>query len=501
MDRAAFKAAVASRGATPRENSQAPSRAGKVASSLFIKEEEDDEYEPALHLTPLPSIEDENIPPKPASTGASPVTANGQLPKPKSTSTKKARGLNPVTPLTRPIAAHAPTSGSAPIGSTQPRALPGNIYAGLTSAKKRRRSTSPATAAARPHATRPHAPPKKPLKSVKPQYSDIEVVNTRTTSRSSEWYETIDMHKKYSRTDLVSLEAITGLIEKCRRESERGRNLDNAFAAVRHKLHQMEFFDFLSGVIVKKSKVLDDRSGLPRIFDDPDNINYPWDIKLDAEALFIRWMQGDLDTHLLRGIETSNKKRANGKTAMGHSLQKDYAARRSCNVVGDNGLVNGQWWPMQICAMRDGAHGEIEAGIHGQHGKGALSVLLSSGAYDDKDEGDRILYCGTSGSEGKPTTGTKYMKESERLRIPVRVLRSSALPQSNGYRPSRGLRYDGVYDIVDSEILDVDTAMHRFTLQRQEGQTPIRCSGEENRPTPFEIAAYTKIRHLLGLKS
>ena len=91
------------------------------------------------------------------------------------------------------------------------------------------------------------------------------------------------------------------------------------------------------------------------------------------------------------------------------------------------------------------------------------------------------------------------MKEAKSLGSPVRVLRSSGLPSKNQYRPSKGLRYDGLYTVIDEEILDVATAMHRFSLRRIPGQDPIRCDGVEARPTSEEIAEYVKIRKLIGL--
>ena len=149
--------------------------------------------------------------------------------------------------------------------------------------------------------------------------------------------------------------------------------------------------------------------------------------------------------------------------------------------------------------MRDGAHGEIEAGIHGQVGKGAYSIVLSSGGYSDVDDGITIKYCGTSGAEGKPTAGTMLLKESIKLRSPVRVLRSSALPATNNYRPSKGLRYDGLYDVQSFTILDVKTEMHQFMLTRQPEQDSIRFEGVGTRPTAEQLHEYAKIRQLLGL--
>lgn len=153
--------------------------------------------------------------------------------------------------------------------------------------------------------------------------------------------------------------------------------------------------------------------------------------------------------------------------------------------------------PLQICALRDGAHGEIEAGIHGQVGKGAYSIALSSGGYADVDEGDFIKYCGTAGSDCQPTAATLLLKESVKFRTPVRVLRSAALPASSKYRPAKGLRYDGLYEMVgDPEVLDDETAMHRFTLRRRAGQNPIRYQGAETRPTIEELEADASRRKL-----
>ena len=321
------------------------------------------------------------------------------------------------------------------------------------------------------------------------------------TAKSSEWYNNIDMRQKFSRSDLATLQHTITLISQCRKAVQRSEDPGPHFPNIRRRIHQMEFYDFLSGVLVKKSKVLDDSAGLPQIFENAGGVQYPWDIRADAEALYVRWLRGDLDPHLLRGIDTGRKQRASGRTGVHHRLERDYPARKSCNVTGANNLLNGQWWPLQICAMRDGAHGEIEAGIHGQPGKGAFSIILSSGGYDDVDEGERILYCGTSGTDGKPSAGTNHMKESHRLRNPVRVLRSSGLPQKNPNRPSRGLRYDGLYTILDYEILDPGTAMHRFSLRRVEGQDPIRSAGDEARPTEEETAEFVKIRQLIGMTS
>ena len=302
------------------------------------------------------------------------------------------------------------------------------------------------------------------------------------------------MKEKYSRSDLESTRFIISLIRKCEVISAQKEDLSELHARLRTRIHQMEFYDFLTGVIIRKSRVLEE--GLSAIFEAPED-QYPWDIRADSLMLYRKWLVGKLDPHLLRGITDKKGKDASGKNSKSRSFDKNFPDRVSCNHVGEGNLVNGQWWPLQMCAMRDGAHGEIEAGIHGQVGKGAYSIVVSGGGYADIDRGDSIEYCGTSGTAGRPTTGTKFMKDSFQLDHPVRVLRASSL--QSPYRPAKGLRYDGLYRIVGCEVLDLATEMHRFSLERCGGQDPIRYVGVEARPTAEELAEYAKVRGLLGV--
>lgn len=88
------------------------------------------------------------------------------------------------------------------------------------------------------------------------------------------------------------------------------------------------------------------------------------------------------------------------------------------------------------------------------------------------------------------------MRETlSKTKNPVRVLR--AANKKNKYAPESGLRYDGLYTIVDEELLDEDTAMYRFKLIRQPDQHPIRYQGDEVRPSNAEKKELMKIRHLL----
>ena len=100
-------------------------------------------------------------------------------------------------------------------------------------------------------------------------------------------------------------------------------------------------------------------------------------------------MSGDLDNSMLRGVNTTTRDTESGRKK-NHSLKQDYTKRGPANYFGKGRLVNGQWWPSRLCALRDGAHGQSEAGIHGEAGKGAYSIVVASSRYDydDKDHGE-----------------------------------------------------------------------------------------------------------------
>lgn len=114
------------------------------------------------------------------------------------------------------------------------------------------------------------------------------------------------------------------------------------------------------------------------------------------------------------------------------------------------------------------------------------------------DKGDTIEYCGTQGAEGSPSAGTNLMLKAYETHQPVRVLRSSSLPATNTYRPARGIRYDGLYQIIDHEILDEKKAMYRFSLSRVGGQDPIRHSGEGKIPSNAQVVELNKIREKIA---
>ncbi|OJD17701.1 hypothetical protein AJ78_02226 [Emergomyces pasteurianus Ep9510] len=263
------------------------------------------------------------------------------------------------------------------------------------------------------------------------------------------------------------------------------------FKKMRERVQQLQFYYISEALPSLLQKFMDQSTGLPAIVNSPDDA-VPWDIRLDCEAILIRWERGDFDPSLLRGIKVG------AAAGTSRRLDKTYRFRKDSIVVGDNELRNGQWFPLQITAIRDGAHGEIEAGISGRDKIGAVSIILSSAGkgYPDIDQGDTISYCGTRGKDGQISAGTNLLIESHANRNPIRVLRSSKLPKINPYRPSAGFRYDGLYEIHGMEVLDTQTMLHRFKLRRIPGQTPIRYQGVEKRPTEKEIEEWKKIQNL-----
>ena len=191
-------------------------------------------------------------------------------------------------------------------------------------------------------------------------------INSRTTDQGPEWYDTVDPKQPFSRGDLQDLKHLFTLMNNARKDAADGADLTDALAKIRQRLQQMEFHTSLSSILVKKSGLLDD-GGLPYIFENRvQGVIFPDDIRADADILFRKWMGGHIDPHLFRGIVTKSGTAKEGKGFKSHSIEQNFPGKISCNYIGAGNLVNGQWWPLQLCAKRDGAHGEAEAGIHGQ---------------------------------------------------------------------------------------------------------------------------------------
>lgn len=217
-----------------------------------------------------------------------------------------------------------------------------------------------------------------------------------------------------------------------------------------------------------------------------------WDTDGDGSS---GWEEGDL----MRGIKIT-RSRTGGRT---YSLDPAFP-RREAAVFGNNGLQIGDWWPYQICALRDGAHGSRMGGIHGRVQSGAYSVVISGNVdYEDTDadQGDTVFYSGSRGnrkdeelrgSDVPPvlTNATMSLIKSEQTGSPVRLLRSQ---KDSRWAPSVGIRYDGLYRVVNHVTLTTEEGIgfYRFTLNRCPDQSPI----DRNRPSLAERKEYVKMTH------
>ena len=338
--------------------------------------------------------------------------------------------------------------------------------------------------------THPFAPPRKPTKKAG------TTVSTQTLNNHAK------LDRGNSRTNLQALKHLRALVKEAEVKCD-GQEVPEVFEKLRTKVHAMEFYGFLSDVgadsLVEQSKVLGNDGGLPAVRASSSGVQYPKDIILDCSALHFRWSSGDYDPHLLRGITSSTSKNQDNKSTRHHKVDPSYAFKYDCSYFGPGHLEIGQWWPLQVCAMRDGAHGEMEGGIHGKTGQGAFSIVMSGGGYANIDNGDSIEYCGTpSATKASPSMNTNHMLKSYKDGKQIRVLRSSSLRNDNPYRPAMGLRYDGLYVIDSFNVLDKDTAMYRFKMTRVPRQTPIRYQGVGARPNEEELNQFAKIKELFG---
>ncbi|KAL6718268.1 hypothetical protein ACLMJK_004356 [Lecanora helva] len=174
----------------------------------------------------------------------------------------------------------------------------------------------------------------------------------------------------------------------------------------------------------------------------------------------------------------------------------DVTKVKSSKNFGHNGLRIGQWWPLRISALKDGAHGAMQAGIAGNQDDGAFSIVISGG-YEgmDEDNGDTVYYSGSNSHDNKEaeaqiSVSTQSMLTSYERNRSIRVLRSA---KGNAtFAPKAGFRYDGLYNITNVDRRAVNQkggAYVRFKLERKAGQEPI----PRNAPTEDELAAYYKI--------
>jgi hypothetical protein len=128
--------------------------------------------------------------------------------------------------------------------------------------------------------------------------------------------------------------------------------------------------------------------------------------------------------------------------------------KRNVKVFGHNGLEVGQWWPMQIVALFNGAHGEKMGSIVGHSETVAYSVVTSGGSYEElsQDTGNVFYYSGSNSYENgdpkKHFSRLLALRASLQMHEPVHVLRaagSGGKKSGNSWWPAVGMRYDGLY--------------------------------------------------------
>lgn len=158
----------------------------------------------------------------------------------------------------------------------------------------------------------------------------------------------------------------------------------------------------------------------------------------------------------------------------------DRFSARDTKVYGHNGLAPGAWFARQLCAVFGGAHAQHLRGIAGDERRGAYSIVVSGGVYDetDRDEGD-VLYYSSEGANKKDASkcadalGNRALMASRATGRLVRVLRSAKC--SRHWAPPCGIRYDGLYRVVDwSERINKEGGRYKqFKLVREPGQASL----------------------------
>lgn len=314
-------------------------------------------------------------------------------------------------------------------------------------------------------------------------------IETTDEQHPPKWY--VDLKAPQGRKALADDAGALPLLENLRDEIKKGNVI-----AVREKLHQCPFTQ-VNEVLLKKTRTLD-AIGLPAVFDGTNPATgqpWPYDVCADAKELYNKWCRKIFAIDLLRGIQLHHKAaKKDGSKKGGDSIIPGYAGKVKAQVFGENGLLNGQWFPLQLTTVRDGAHGATQGGISGKQGEGAYSCIMAGDSgYPDIDNGDEVRYCGTDSTDGTVTDRTQMLMDNMNNDRPVRFIRRANLHSQ--WAPTVGYRYDGLYDVKDFEVLKVidnpRAARHRFRLVRREGQDPIRGGkGPEARPTEQEIARY-----------
>ena len=282
------------------------------------------------------------------------------------------------------------------------------------------------------------------------------------------------------------------------RDAIRARSHD----AVREHLHKLPF-KYVNAPLLKTKRMLHNDGWLAQLFDTnlPGRHNWPYDIRSDAEELYVKWCRGVFDYTLLRGIIAGKPTaKSAGGDRNSDKLDPNYAGKVDFKAFGNNDLKNGQWFPTQLCTLRDGAHGASQGGVSGKLGEGAYCCIMTGDShYPDEDNGDEVLYCGVDSDNGTVTRQTQMLLDSMTNKKPIRFIRKYSL--KSNWAPELGFRYDGLYMVKSVEHMNEKPilARHRFHLVRCPGQDPIRGgSGPERRPTQEEVDTWRQDKHFRG---
>ncbi|XP_046982149.1 E3 ubiquitin-protein ligase UHRF1-like [Schistocerca americana] len=169
-----------------------------------------------------------------------------------------------------------------------------------------------------------------------------------------------------------------------------------------------------------------------------------------------------------------------------HTIRRSMAnasRTKMCTVVPSShfgpipGVEVGTTWRFRIQASEAGVHRPPVGGMHGREDIGAFSIVLSGGYEDDEDFGDWFWYTGAGGRDlsgnrrttNRQTCDQTFTHTNKALALncntelseeggkavdwragkPVRVLRSYKFRKRSIYAPEEGLRYDGIYKVVE----------------------------------------------------
>lgn len=356
----------------------------------------------------------------------------------------------------------------------------------------------------------------------------------RSSLPQPEWFADIPTQFRGKRSDLIAIQQLKSKHVLAKNAVTERQDPTECINNVRVQLQHLSCAGFLTKALIKKSNILTDRT-FHEIFDQTLHLNvglvpYPLELQSDASQLYDKWFKGDVNGELLRGIKpmistskTSMHRVGGSSSTRSYSLEPSYP-KTSSRFIGEGHLKNGDWWPLQLAAVRDGAHGEMMAGISGCKGLGAFSVVMNMASEEtfvdpqkldisynkypnfELTSRDQIWYCGTQGHEtqvgqyGVQSAATEFLKTSQEGQQPVRVLRGSKVKSK--LAPAKGLRYDGLYCIIDSVCIHQELAIWMFLLERLAGQTPIRYQGPDVRPHQKELQKWTDLQNMMaGRKS